>query len=308
MADAIPDLFPGFAPLQVDTGDVAFKGVIGGAGPPLLLLHGYPQTHMTWRYIAPQLARHFTVIAPDLPGYGASRTVTDRPRWSKRRVAQALVEMMEQLGHPRFAVVGHDRGARAGYRLALDHAQRVSRYASLTVIPTLDVWETVDKSFALANFHWLFLAQPFDLPERLLAAAPDAFIKNALGKMAGDLANIDPQALDAYVTAFRQPSVRHAMCEDYRAAADEDTDHDAADRAAGRLLQCPVLVLWPKAYSGARSPLDIWRQWARDVRGEAIKGGHLQPEESPEEVMAALLPFLLERASPPGISSEDRPA
>lgn len=308
MADAIPDLFPGFAPLQVDTGDVAFKGVIGGAGPPLLLLHGYPQTHMTWRYIAPQLARHFTVIAPDLPGYGASHTVTDRPRWSKRRVAQALVEMMEQLGHPRFAVVGHDRGARAGYRLALDHPQRVSRYASLTVIPTLDVWETVDKSFALANFHWLFLAQPFDLPERLLAAAPDAFIKNALGKMAGDLANIDPQALDAYVTAFRQPSVRHAMCEDYRAAADEDTDHDAADRAAGRLLQCPVLVLWPKAYSGARSPLDIWRQWARDVRGEAIKGGHLQPEESPEEVMAALLPFLLERASPPGISSEDRPA
>ena len=306
MADPTP-LFPGFAPLQVDTGDVAFQGVIGGAGPPLLLLHGYPQTHVTWRHMAPQLARHFTVIAPDLPGYGASRTVSDQPRWSKRRVAQALVELMEQLGHPRFAVVGHDRGARSGYRMALDHPQRVSRYASLTVMPTLDVWDTVDKSFALANFHWLFLAQPFDLPERLLAADPDAFIKNALGKMAGDLANIDQQALDAYVTAFRQPSVRHAMCEDYRAAANEDTEHDAADCAAGHLLQCPVLVLWPKAYKGARSPLEIWGQWARDVRGETIKGGHLQPEESPDEVMAELLPFLLEQSSLPGACSKDHP-
>ncbi|WP_311969507.1 alpha/beta hydrolase [Pseudomonas baltica] len=308
MADAIPELFPGFAPLQVNTSDVAFKGVIGGAGPPLLLLHGYPQTHVTWRYIAPRLARYFTVIAPDLPGYGASRTVADQPRWSKRRVAQALVEMMEQLGHSRFAVVGHDRGARAGYRMALDHPQRVTRYASLTVMPTLDVWEAMDKPFALANFHWFFLAQPFDLPERLLAVDPEAFIKNALSKMAGDLANIDPQALDAYVTAFRQPSVRHAMCEDYRAAANEDTEHDAADRAAGRQLPCPVLVLWPKTYAGAHSPLAIWGKWARDVRGEAIKGGHLQPEESPDEVMKALLPFLLDWSSPPGLSGEERPA
>lgn len=306
MAQDLPDMFPGFTPLLVDTGEVSFKGVTGGSGPPLLLLHGYPQTHVTWRHIAPELARHFTVIAPDLPGYGASRTMSDQPRWSKRRVAQALVEMMEHLGHSRFAVVGHDRGARVGYRLALDHPQRVTRFASLTVVPTLDVWDTVDKSFGLANFHWFFLAQPFDLPERLLAADPDAFIKNALSKMAGDLTNIDPQALDAYVTAFRQPSVRHAMCEDYRAAANEDTAHDAADRAAGRLLQCPVLVLWPKAYNGARAPLHIWGQWARDVRGAAIEGGHLQPEESPRAVMAQLLPFLLERASPEAPSSEDQ--
>ncbi|MDE1169568.1 MAG: alpha/beta hydrolase [Pseudomonas sp.] len=289
--------FPGFWPLEVDTANVSFRGVIGGAGPALLLLHGYPQTHLTWRYLAPALAQHFTVIAPDLPGYGASRTHNHTPRWSKRRVAQALLDMMAQLGHSRFAVVGHDRGARAGYRLALDHPQHVSHYASLTVIPTLDMWERVDKAFALAQYHWFFLAQPYDLPETLLQANPDAFIEAALGKMAGGLDNIDGYALAAYKKAFRDPEVRHAMCEDYRAAAAEDTEHDAADRAAGKQLQCPVLVLWPQAQRAARTPLEVWRGWAREVSGKGIGGGHLQPEESPQAVLAQVLPFLMQPAS-----------
>lgn len=291
--------FPGFAPLEAEAGGVAFRGVIGGAGPAVLLLHGYPQTHLAWRHVAPRLAQSFTVVAPDLPGYGASRTRPDAPRWTKRRVGAALQALMACLGHRRFHVVGHDRGARAGYRLALDHPRSVARYASLTVVPTLDVWAGVDADFGHANFHWFFLAQPFDLPERLLAADPDAFIESALARMAGGPGNVDARALHAYRQAFRDPRVRHAMCEDYRAAAREDLELDAADRAAGRLLQCPVLVLWPSSRSARPSPLDIWRRWAGDVRGRAIRGGHLQPEESPDEVLAELLPFLLDgRPSP----------
>jgi haloacetate dehalogenase len=260
----------------------------------VLLLHGYPQTHVAWRLIAPQLAASFTVIAPDLPGYGDSQTHASTPRWTKRRVAAALVDLMTALGHTCFAVVGHDRGARAGYRLALDHAERVSAFASLTVLPTLDVWADVDKAFGMVAWHWFFLAQPGDLPEKMLAGDPDAFLDTALAKMAGGLERIDPLALDAYRRAFRNPAVRHAMCEDYRAAAEEDVEHDAADRAAGRKLACPVRVLWPerKIAAGKPTPVDVWRRWADEVSGQPIRGGHLQPEESPAEVLAALMPFL----------------
>jgi haloacetate dehalogenase len=285
--------FPGFTSLQVDAGEVSFSGVIGGSGPLVLLLRGYPQTHLAWRYIAPRLAPSFTVIAPDLPGYGNSRTRTDYPRWTKRRVADALVAMTAQLGHQRFAVVGHDRGARARYRLALDHPDQATHYASLTVVPTRDAWNAVDMQFALANFQRFLLAQPSDLPERLLSGDPDAFIDTALGNMAGGLGNIDADALTAYRKAFRDPSVRHAMCEDYRAAAQEDRDNDAADRAAGTILQCTVFALWPDSYTGTKSPLDIWRCWASNVSGKPLRGSHLLPEERPEEVTAELLPFLL---------------
>ncbi|MGN8111412.1 alpha/beta fold hydrolase [Paraburkholderia sp. 22098] len=288
------DFFPGFASLDVEAGDVSFRGRIGGSGSPVLLLHGYPQTHVAWRFIAPTLARSHTVIVPDLPGYGDSRTRNDQPRWTKRRVASALVELMGRLGHERFAVVGHDRGARAGYRLALDHPQCVAAYASLTVIPTLDAFASIEKTFALNAWHWFFLAQPGDLPERMLAADPDAYLDTALAKMAGGIERIDPLALNAYRTAFRSPHVRHAMCEDYRAAASEDLEHDASDAAAGRRLACPVLVLWSESEQKARSilPLDTWSRWAANVTGKGLPGGHLLPEDAPGEVLTSLQDFL----------------
>lgn len=289
------DFFPGFASLDVEAGDVSFRGRIGGSGSPVLLLHGYPQTHVAWRFIAPTLARSHTVIVPDLPGYGDSRTRNDQPRWTKRRVASALVELMGRLGHERFAVVGHDRGARAGYRLALDHPQCVAAYASLTVIPTLDAFASIDKTFALNAWHWFFLAQPGDLPERMLAADPDAYLDTALAKMAGGIERIDPLALDAYRTAFRSPHVRHAICEDYRAAACEDLEHDASDAAAGRKLACPVLVLWSESEQKAQSilPLDAWSRWAANVTGKGLPGGHLLPEDAPDEVLTSLQDFLV---------------
>lgn len=284
--------FPGFVPLHVDAGGVTFRGVVGGAGPPVLLLHGFPQTHVAWRRVAPRLARSFTVVVPDLPGYGASRTgVDDGRRWTKRRVAASLVALMDALGHHRFAVVGHDRGARAGYRLALDHPDRVDRYASLAVVPTLDAWDATDAGFALANFHWFFLAQPGDLPERLLAADPDAFIDQALARMAGGLEKVEPAAIQAYRTAFRDPSVRHAICEDYRAAADEDRADDRADRAAERRIRAPVLVLWSEGAHRA-SPIETWRRWADRVDGAALAAGHLLPEDAADAVSEALLRFL----------------
>ncbi|SEK17341.1 MULTISPECIES: alpha/beta fold hydrolase [unclassified Variovorax] len=289
-----PSFFPGFRALDVETGGVRFAGVVGGEGPPLLLLHGYPQTHIAWRRIAPVLAQRHTVVLPDLPGYGASRTTDMASPWTKRRVGQAMVALMTRLGHPRFAVIGHDRGARAGYRLALDHPDRVPALVSLTVIPTSDAMAAVDFRYATRTFHWFLFAQEADLPERLLAADPDAFIEHALSGMTGGRAVVEPAAMEAYRAAFRDPTVRHAICEDYRAAMGEDLLLDEADLAAGRLMPCPVLVLWPEAehLPGRPNPVDIWRRWATDVEGRSTSGGHLQPEDAPGEVLAALQPFL----------------
>lgn len=286
--------FPGFRPLDVEAGGVRFAGATGGVGPPLLLLHGYPQTHIAWRKVAPALARHHHLIIPDLPGYGESQPGEMIPRWTKRRVGLALVELMRVLGHHRFALAGHDRGARAGYRLVLDHPGIVTRFASLTVVPTLDALAAIDFRYAHRSYHWFFLSQKADLPERLLEASPDAVIDRAFSTMDGDSDGvIDPAAREAYRRAFRDPAVRHAICEDYRAAVEEDLALDQADRAAGRRLDCPVLVLWSQAEStaGRPSPIDIWKQWAHDVTGAATTGGHLQPEDRPDEVLAALGPF-----------------
>jgi haloacetate dehalogenase len=293
-----PPFFPAFRHLDIEAGDVHFAGAIGGDGPPLLLLHGYPQTHITWRKIAPELAKHFTVVIPDLPGYGASRPREMSPRWTKRRVGDALAALMRQLQYDRFAIVGHDRGARAGYRLALDYPTRVSAFASLTVVPTLDAMAAIDYRVATRAFHWFLFAQEADLPERLIAADPDAFIDQALAKMTGGRDIIEPAAMDAYRAAFRNPSVRHAIFEDYRAAMNEDLALDADDRTAGRKMSCPVLVLWPDADSsrGQPTPIDSWRGWATDVSGTATGGGHLQPEDAPKEVLKSLGPFLARHA------------
>jgi haloacetate dehalogenase len=203
---------------------------------------------------------------------------------------------MDRLGHERFAVVGHDRGARAGYRLALDHPSRVTAYASLTVMPTMEAFAAIDRTFALNAWHWFFLAQPADLPERMMATDPDSFIDAALAKMAGGLDRVDPLALEAYRTAFRRAEVRHAMCEDYRAATSEDLEHDAGDLSAGRKLACPTLVLWSDREAKARntSPIVTWSRWAMNVTGKALPGGHLLPEDSPNEVLSELSRFLID--------------
>jgi haloacetate dehalogenase len=234
------------------------------------------------------------LIIPDLPGYGASRPHAMTPRWTKRRVGAALVALMQALGHQRFALAGHDRGARAGYRLVLDHPGVVQRFASLAVVPTLDAMQAVDYRFARKNYHWFVLAQDADIPERLLAAAPDAIIDRAFAGMdaEGDSV-IEPAAQEAYRAAFRDTGVQHAMCEDYRAALDEDLACDHADRDAGRKLDCPVLVLWPRSVevAGRPAPTDIWKTWADDVTGMATAGGHLLPEHCPDEVIAAFIAF-----------------
>lgn len=289
-----PAFFPGFRPLNIEAGGVRFAGLTGGEGPPVLLLHGFPQTHVAWRRVAPTLAKSHTVIIPDLPGYGASRPDRMVPRWTKHRAGAALVALMKVLGHDKFAVVGHDRGARAGYRLTLDHPDRVVAYVSLAVVPTLDVMAGVDLGFAVRNYHWFFLAQEADLPERLLAADPDAFMSRTLAGMTGGRDVIDQAAREAYLAAFRDPAVRHAICEDYRAAVTEDLTFDRADREAGRKLPCPVMVLWPEAdwVKGGPTPLEIWRRWADDVEGWATGGGHLQAEDVPDEVVTRLGTFL----------------
>lgn len=225
-------LFAGFAGLSVATSRVQFAGVMGGGGVPVLLLHGYPQTHAAWHEVAPALAVHHTVVAPDLPGYGSS-LMADDGIWDKRECAAELVAMMRALGHERFHVVGHDRGARVGYRLALDHPAHVMSYSALAVVPILDVWPAIDSTFARGAFHWFLFLQPGSLPERLLAADPDAFLNATLTGMAGSLDKLHPAALADYRAAFHRPSVRAAMIADYRAAPASDMANDAADRAEG---------------------------------------------------------------------------
>jgi haloacetate dehalogenase len=293
-----PLFFPGFRTLDVAAGGVRFAGVTGGRGTPLLLLHGFPQTHIAWRKVAPMLARQHTLIIPDLPGYGASRTHATTPRWTKRRVGEALVALMRTLGHDGFSLAGHDRGARAGYRLVLDHPGIVARFASLAVVPTLDALEAVDHHFARSNFHWFFMAQEPALAEAMLAAVPDAMLdREFASKHAAGVEVIEDAARGAYRAAFRDPAVRHAMCEDYRAALEEDLAADCADRASGNRLDCPVLALWPhtQKVQGRPHPAEVWRRWADDVSEDKTTGHHLQLEDRPEEVCAALLPFFAGR-------------
>jgi len=292
-------MFEGFERHDIQTEGATIASFMAGSGPPLLLLHGYPQTHVAWHRIAPALARDYTVIATDLRGYGDSRgpRQADASTYSKRTMARDQLAVMNHFGFDRFAVIGHDRGARVGYRLALDHPGTVLAFVSLTVIPTSEVWARAGKNFALGAYHWLLFAQPYDLPERLLSGDPDFFLDWTLRKMAEDIGCLSDEALSAYREAFRRPEVRHAMMQDYRAGATIDHEHDLADRAAGKILDCPVLVLWEQGrFSETDTPLQIWRNWATDVEGRALPGGHLQPEEQPEAVLDAARSFLARNA------------
>lgn len=295
----LAELYPGFEAHNVDTPAGRIFARSGGEGPPLLLLHGFPQSGVMWHRVAPALAKTRHLVIPDLPGYGWSAAPApgkDHAPYSKRAMAEAMVSLMERLGHSHFALAGHDRGARVGYRLALDQPGRIDRLALLDIVPTLAMWHGMDRARALQVYHWAFLAQPHPFPETLIGRDPSYFLDWTLASWtsAKDLSAFDPRALAHYRAGFSSPDHIRAACEDYRAGATIDLAHDEADLAAGRVIECPVLALWGAHGIPSRgtSPLDAWRPFAPKVEGRAIEGGHFLCEEAPEAVSAALQDFL----------------
>lgn len=286
-------MFEGFDLETVDLSEASLRVRHGGSGPPVLLLHGHPRTHSTWHRVAPLLARTHTVFCPDLRGYGQSSKPTDTPDhrgMSKRALAHDMAELMTHFGHERFAVVGHDRGSYVAFRLALDHPERVSHLAFLGQIPIGEALERVNERFAQLWWHWFFFGQP-DKPERAILADPDAWYDNTPQKQA----QMGEDAYADYRAAVHDPTTVHAMLEDYRAGLGIDRQHDMADRQAGRVIQCPTLVLWPTADDPEELYDDIlliWRPWAAKVRGHGIQSGHHMAEEVPDELAAVVLEFL----------------
>jgi haloacetate dehalogenase len=282
----------GFENGRVAIGEADYAVTRGGHGPPLLLLHGFPQTHACWSGVAPALARRHTVIAPDLRGYGASRAPAGGPRgegYSKREMARELVELMAQLGHERFAVVGHDRGARVAYRMAIDVPDRVERVAVLNIVPTLDQFARMGGGPSLGYWPWFLLAQPAPFPERLIGADPGALLDHAFDTWASRPESIGARA--DYLAALTPDTVA-AMCGDYRASFHLDRVHDAADRDAGRLIAAPVLVITGADEAQLADAPVVWAGWADDLTAARVPGGHFVPEEAPDELVAVLTPFL----------------
>jgi haloacetate dehalogenase len=273
-----------------------------GNGPPLLLLHGFPQTLLMWRDVAPLLAKHFTVICADLRGYGRSSCPTsdaNHTPYSKRAMAKDMVLIMEQLGFSEFSVAGHDRGGRVAYRIALDYPERIERLAVLDIIPGAEVWDRADKRFATSFWPWSLLSQPAPFPEILIACAPEAVIDNALNDWGTPGTVFPPRVRNAYIEALKNSAHIHAICEDYRASVTLDYKHDIDDLNNGHRIKCPVLALWSADsaldnwYKTDGGPLAIWRKWAYNVQGWAVSGGHFFPEEIPEETAIALTQFFL---------------
>jgi haloacetate dehalogenase len=301
MAD---ELFAGFQRCVIDVGETEIFVRRGGTGAGLLLLHGFPETHVMWHRVAPLLTGDFTVVAADLRGYGESgkpASTPDHGPYAKSALAGDMVRVMDQLGFPRFSVAGHDRGARVAYRMALDHPERIERLALLDIVPTLDAYQLTDARELLGYWPWSLLSQPAPLPERLVTAAPEAIVDDALSGWGSDAASFPAEVRAAYVSALSDPLGVHAICEEYRAAATLDCARDAADRDAGRRIESPLLVLWSAGgpldtwYSERGGPLGIWQAWARDVRGHALDGGHFFPEQNPTETADALRAFFLEQ-------------
>jgi haloacetate dehalogenase len=296
-------VFEGFRLDMIDTGEATIRVRHAGSGPPLLLLHGHPQTHLMWHRVAPALARDFTVLAADMRGYGHSSkppTANDHEPYSKRAMARDQVALMRTLGFEQFSVAGHDRGGRCAYRMALDFPGRVQRLAVLDILPTNEHFRRAEMRFGLAYWHWFFLAQPFDVPERIIGADPRGFFTRAWPRDASGVPQsppyFAPEAVEDYLSCYLNPATVHATCEDYRAGATFDFDLDEADRTSGKRLACPVLALWaargalPKLYD----VLAIWRDWADDVRGCAVDSGHYLPEEAPDQTAGLLTSFFTE--------------
>ena len=293
--------FPGFVTHDLLTSRGEVHALVGGSGSPLLLLHGYPQSHLMWHAVAPLLAERRTVVATDLAGYGQTfrpEPAPDHAPHSKRALALDQVEAMRALGFDRFALAGHDRGARVAYRLALDWPDVVERVALMDIVPTGEVWWRADAALARGYWHWAFLAQTAPLPERLIGGDPQAFfdlhVRAGIG-LGAPASRYPEDIVDSYRSILDDPAAVAAMCEDYRAGATVDVEHDEADRTAGRQISCPVLVLWagrgglPRFYGDV---LDVWRPWAADLDGRALDSAHFMAEERPEETAAELLRFL----------------
>lgn len=287
-------MFEGFATQRVHTAGADVHLVRGGSGPPLLLLHGYPQTHAMWHRVASRLARDFTVVATDLRGYGDSskpKGGADHAAYSKRAMAEDQVAVMSQLGFAEFFVAGHDRGGRVAHRMALDHPGRVRKLAVLDIVPTRAMFRNLDQRLVTGYFHWFFLIQPFDFPERLIGNDPEFFVRSRFPGLLGAQGKIAPEALDEYVRCFKSPEAIHASCEDYRAAASIDLEHD--DEDLDRNVEAPLLALW--GAQGRIAPvfdvLATWRERAADVRGMSLSCGHFLAEEAPDATYQELRSF-----------------
>jgi haloacetate dehalogenase len=290
--------FPGFTleHVAVPGGELRLRR--GGDGPPLLLLHGNPQTHAMWHKVAPELAKRFTVVCPDLRGYGGSfkpPATADHAPYAKREMAKDMVELMARLGHEKFQLVAHDRGARVAHRLALDHPERVQKLALLDIIPTIEHFERADMAFALGYYHWFWFAQPHPFPENVITAAPDAWWRAHTSREPKPPDFFDREALADYLRAVHSPEMIRGMCEDYRAAATIDLEHDRASRAAGEKIRCPLLVLWGRKakIQAWYDALAVWRQYCvAEVTGGPVDSGHYLAEEAPLEVLQNVVPFL----------------
>jgi haloacetate dehalogenase len=286
-------------PVQLHGSRSTIAALSMGAGPPLLLLHGHPQSLIIWRKVAPVLARHFTLVMPDLRGYGDSGKPPGgaaHEAYSKREMARDQVDLMKALGFERFRVLAHDRGARVAHRLGLDHPERVERMTLLDIAPTLAMYEATTMQFASAYWHWFFLIQPEPFPETLINAAPAFYLSKLMGLRSAGLTPFEPAAWAEYERHMADPACVHAMCEDYRAAATIDLEHDRLDRTQNRNLSMPLQVLWGAQGVVERcfKPLALWANVAANVRGQALPCGHYIPEEAPEALLDASLPFLLE--------------
>ena len=290
-------MFEGYTEASATIDGVRIHAVKGGRGPALLLLHGHPQTHAIWHKVAPALARHFTVIAAGLRGYGDSgkpQGAEDHSNYSKRRMALDQVELMRRHGHESFALLGHDRGGRVAARMAIDHPDAVTRLVTLDVAPTAAMYEQTTFDFARAYWHWFFLVRPAPLPETLIRADPDLYLKQTIGARSAGLKPFTPEAYAAYLRCLSDPATAHGICEDYRASVTIDLEHDRADLAAGKQIACPFLALWGAhgVVGKCFDPLAEWSKWSANVQGNALPCGHYIPEEAPELLLERVLPFL----------------
>ncbi|WP_019938174.1 alpha/beta fold hydrolase [Bordetella sp. FB-8] len=290
-------MFDNYADASATVDGVRINAVKGGCGPALLLLHGHPQTHAIWHKVAPELARHFTVVAADLRGYGDSgkpQGAGDHSNYSKRRMALDQVELMRRHGYDSFALIGHDRGGRVAARMAIDHPDAVTRLVTLDVAPTVAMYEQTSFDFAHAYWHWFFLVRPAPFPETLIRADPDLYLKQTIGARSAGLKPFTPEAYAEYLRCLSDPATAHGICEDYRASITIDLEHDRDDLAAGRRIACPFLALWGAdgVVGKCFDPLAEWRKWSAGVQGSALPCGHYIPEEAPQLLLARVLPFL----------------